>query len=141
MAKPPKASQAQALNPEWPIGTFVQPHETLNAKRRWIGLASGFDGVITINEGAKQALLEKNASLLPVGIVAVQGEFQPKSVVQLQDEQGSELGRGLVQFSSEDIRKIQGASSKSIQEILGPVPYDVVIQRDYLVLFQAQESV
>lgn len=135
--KPSKESQATELNPEWPIGTFVQPNETLNAKRRWIGLASGFDGVLTINEGAKQALIQKNASLLPVGIIGIQGEFQAKTVVQLQDEQGTELGRGLVQFSSEDIRKIQGASSKSIQDILGPVPYDVVIQRDYLVLFQS----
>jgi glutamate 5-kinase len=137
------ASQAKVPSEEeeWQWGTFVQPHETLNAKRRWIGLASGFDGVLTINEGAKQALIQKNASLLPVGIVGVQGEFQPKTVVQIQDEQGSELGRGLVQFGSEDIRKIQGASSKSIQEILGPVPYDVVIQRDYLVLFQSIENV
>lgn len=116
-------------------GTLIHPQGELSEKKRWIGLACGYDGVIVVNAGARAALVEKNASLLPSGILSVQGEFQPRQVVSIQDETGIEIGRGMVNFSAEDTRRIQGCQSRDIPALLGPVENDVVIQRDYLVVF------
>lgn len=126
----------RAVETAMAAGTLVMPQGNLSEKKRWIGLASGFSGVVIINEGAKKALMERNASLLPSGISSVEGEFAAKQVVSLQDETGAEIGRGIINFSSEETRRIQGCHSIEIQRILGPVEHDVVIQRDYLVIFQ-----
>ncbi|MBY0404353.1 MAG: glutamate 5-kinase [Cyanobacteria bacterium] len=121
----------------WPLGTLILPQLALSGKKRWIGFASGSNGAISVNAGAKTALMERNASLLPSGILSVQGEFQAKQVVSLQDESGAEFARGMVNFTSDDVRKIQGKHSQEIQTLLGPsAESDVVIQRDYLVIFQ-----
>jgi glutamate 5-kinase len=120
-------------------GTLILPQGSLPEKKRWIGLASGFNGILVVNDGAKQALVQRNASLLPSGISQVQGDFQAKQVVSLQDASGQELGRGIVNFSADDCRKIQGCQSRDIPTLLGPVDHDVVIQRDYLVIFQDLE--
>ncbi len=117
-------------------GTLILAQNALPNRKRWFGLASGYQGVIRINDGAKTALIERFASLLPSGVVAVEGDFQPRQVVSIQDEQGIEIGRGVINFSVEDTRKIQGRQSREIVEILGPVENDVVIHRDNLVIYQ-----
>lgn len=107
-------------------GTLILAQSALPGKKRWIGLASGYRGVVIINAGARTALVEKQASLLPIGIVEVQGEFSAGHVVSIQDEEGLEIGRGLIRFSAPDT-----------QSIIGRSPFeDVVIHRDDLVIFQ-----
>jgi glutamate 5-kinase len=86
--------------------TFIlaHPDKTQNTLKRWIGLASGYAGILTVNQGAKAALLARGASLLAVGVVAVEGDFAVHQVVSLQDETGLEFGRGVVQFSAQALQ-------------------------------------
>lgn len=118
-------------------GTVVLAQAAISGRKRWLGLASGYHGVVIVNEGAKRALIERQASLLPSGIVDVQGEFQSRQVVSIQDEHGVEVGRGLIYFSAGDTRKIQGCQSHEIAQKLGQAENnEVVIHRDNLVIFQ-----
>ena len=79
-------------------------------------------------------LRESGKSLLPVGVREVYGEFQRGEMVACTDEQGNEVARGLVNYSSDEARKIQGQPSKRIEELLGYVDEPELIHRDNLVL-------
>jgi glutamate 5-kinase len=118
--------------------TVIWARAAIHSKKQWLGHASGFEGVVVINDGAKNALVEQGASLLAAGISAVDGDFKHKSVVSIQDETRTEIGRGLTNFSSDEIRKIQGTHSNKIHQMLGhpaqTVPGEVV-HRDNLVIF------
>lgn len=118
-------------------GTLVLPQAAISKKKRWIG-ASGYHGVIIVNEGARAALMEKQASLLPVGIVGIEGEFSAQQVVSVQDERRTEIGRGLTHFSSEEIDLIKGLTSDRIAEVLNgkSAKREEVIHRSNLVIFQ-----
>lgn len=121
-----------------PAGTLVLPQASLKGRKRWIGMASGYYGVIVVNEGARQAMVEKRASLLPIGVVRVEGEFAAQQVVSIQDEQGQEVGRGLTHFSSDEVDRIKGIRSGEIASLLPGVPPErqEVVHRDNLVIFQ-----
>jgi glutamate 5-kinase len=86
-----------------------------------------------VDAGAERALVERGASLLAVGIAAVEGEFGRREPVRLVGGDGRELGRGLSSFSSEELRGILGLSSEEVRRRLGPVG-DAVVHRDELVL-------
>jgi glutamate 5-kinase len=113
------------------IGTmFIPTDENLSGKKRWIGYATNVLGKLIVNEGAKKAILDKCTSLLPIGIVEVINEFKQGEVVSICDEFGTEFARGMVNYDSEECRKIAGAHSDNILEILGYKNYDAVITRD-----------
>jgi glutamate 5-kinase len=118
------------------VGTLILSRYTLPERKRWLGLASGYNGVVVVNDGARRALVERHASLLPSGIVDVQGDFHARQVVSIQDESGTELGRGVIHFSAPETRKIQGRQSQEIPQLLGNVTEDVVIHRNNLVIYQ-----
>ncbi len=113
------------------LGTmFIPSEENLSGKKRWIGYATNVLGKLVVNEGAKSAILEKCTSLLPIGIVEVVNDFKQGEVVSICDENGHEFARGMVNYSSDECRKIAGAHSDSILKILGYKNYDAVITRD-----------
>ena len=116
------------------IGTLFLPTEILAGKRRWIAYATNVTGRIKINDGAKKAIIEKEASLLPIGITDVINEFQKGDVVGIIDDSGNEFARGIANYGSNDARKIMGAHSDEIINILGYKNYDAVITRDYIAL-------
>lgn len=116
-------------------GTLVPARSRLSDRKRWIGLSSGFGGVIEVNRGAAEALLQQNASLLPSGILSVRGSFRANEVVSIETEQGQEIGRGITSFSSEAITRIQGCHSSEILDRLGEAGPHEVIHRDHLVTF------
>ncbi len=122
-----------------PNGTMVLPQASLSGKKRWIGMASGYHGAIVVNAGARKALVERQASLLPIGVTALRGEFLAQQVVSIQDEAGVEIGRGLTHFSSEEIERIKGLKSGEAAERLGlesSVRSEEIIHRDNLVIFE-----
>jgi glutamate 5-kinase len=122
-----------------PPGTLVIPQATLSRKKRWIGMASGYYGVVVVNEGARKALVEKQASLLPIGVIAVHGDFSAQQVISIQDEQGREVGRGLSNFSADEVEKIMGVRSEKIAERLGfqnLQEHDEIVHRNNLVIFE-----
>ena len=113
------------------LGTmFIPSEENLSGRKRWIGYATNVRGKLLVNEGAKKAILEKCTSLLPIGIVDVINEFKQGEVVSICDESGVEFARGMVNYDSEECKKIVGAHSDDILKILGYKNYDTVISRD-----------
>ena len=118
-----------------PHGTLFEPKKKKMASRKcWIAFSSKPKGTIIIDAGAVDALLKKGKSLLPSGIVRVDGEFSIGSPVQFQGETGESLGIGLVNYSAKDIRKIMGLRSGMIKKRLGHKPFDEVIHRDNLAI-------
>ena len=89
-------------------------------------------GIIRIDEGAAEAILNRGKSLLPSGIIGVEGEFSVGAPVEFRTMDNEILGTGLVNYSSTDIRKIMGLKSNQIKNCLGQKPYDDVIHRDNL---------
>lgn len=117
------------------IGTIFMPHdEMLSGKKRWIGYATNILGKIIVNYGAKKAIMEKDSSLLPVGLVDVVNEFKKGEVVSILDENEREIARGIVNYDSLECKKIAGAQSDEISKILGHKNYDAIVGRDNITI-------
>lgn len=131
--KTPSVIQQVFSNNE--IGTIFLPHkEMLSGKKRWIGYATNVIGKIVVNEGAKKAILENDTSLLPVGVVDVINEFRKGDVVSIIDENETEIARGIANYGSKDCKKIAGAHSEDIFQLLGHKSYDEVINKDNITI-------
>ena len=120
------------------IGTVFLPHSAkIGSRKRWIGFARVPKGSLLVDEGAAKALLESGKSLLPVGIAEVEGEFDAGdmvSVVVAAPTGRREIARGLVNYQSNELRKIRRCRSKEIPKVLGHRDFDEAIHRDNLVL-------
>lgn len=117
------------------VGTLFLPRpRPLRARQRWLAFHQRPRGRIHVDAGAAKALVENGKSLLPAGVVRVEGEFAEGDVVQVCDADGRELARGLVNYSAADLRRIQGVRTAGIPAILGRKDYDEVIHRDNLVV-------
>ncbi len=117
------------------IGTFFMPAEhKLTSRKHWIAFSSRPTGRVTVDEGARKALLDGKKSLLPSGILEVDGAFETGEVIHCVDTKGMEFARGLTNYSSEEIKRIKGFQSRDIEEQLGYKVYDEVIHRDNLVV-------
>lgn len=113
---------------------FLPSDENLSDKKRWIGYATNIIGKITVNDGAKNALIKDEKSLLPIGVVDVKNDFKKGDVISILDEQGNEFARGIVNYDSDACRKVIGCHSDSIVEILGFRNYDAIITRDNITI-------
>ncbi|MDV2502465.1 MAG: PUA domain-containing protein, partial [bacterium] len=91
-------------------------------------------GSITVDEGAMQAITKKGGSLLPSGVVKVEGRFEYGDAVSLRDPNDQEFARGLSNYAVAELKKIQGHHTKEIESLLGYKHYDEAIHRDNLVL-------
>ena len=115
-------------------GTFFVPKAKKMALRKcWIAFTTKPKGTIKIDEGAAIAVLKKGKSLLPIGIIEVEGDFKVGASVEFATVK-SILGTGLVNYSSADIRKIMGLKSDEIKGLIGYKPYDEVIHRNNLAI-------
>ncbi len=116
------------------LGTLFLPKEyKLHSKKRWIAFGSNVQGKIFIDEGAQKALIEKGKSLLPTGILGVEGEFDVGNTVGVFCND-REVGRGIVNYPSREILKIKGKKTKDIEKLLGHKDFDEVIHRNNFVL-------
>ena len=109
---------------------FIPTNENLSGKKRWIGYATNVLGKLIVNEGAKDAILNQCKSLLPIGIIEVINDFKQGEVISICDENVNEFARGMVNYDSEECRRILGAHSDNIVQTLGYKNYDAVITRD-----------
>jgi glutamate 5-kinase len=118
------------------VGTYFAPRaDPLAARKRWIAFAVPPQGRLTVDAGALRALRDEGRSLLPSGVVEVEGDFAAGEVVAVVGQlDGRELGRGLVNFDAGELRKIRGAKTRQIEERLGYRSVDEVIHRDNLVI-------
>jgi glutamate 5-kinase len=121
------------------VGTLVVPSPSKAASRkRWIGASSRSRGRITIDEGAEKAL-GKHASLLPAGVLGVDGEFESGDTVDVCTSTGTLMGRGLVSYGSAEIATIMGCKSSEIIERLGYMYTPEIIHRDSFALTQTEQ--
>ena len=120
-----------------PLGTLFLPQKpTLSRKKHWIAFTLKHKGDIIVDEGAKKAVLEKGKSLLPSGVIEVQGRFGIGACVRLVDQKARVIGKGLVNYSSSDIIKIRGLKTSEIEKRLEFKHSDEVIHRDNMVITQ-----
>lgn len=118
-----------------PVGTLFLAHgSSMPSWKRWLGYTARPKGHIFVDGGAHQAVQKKGRSLLPIGVVRVQGEFEKGDVVALCDADGEEFARGLTNYPSTDAVKILGLRSEQIAQALGDVPYEEIVHRDNLVV-------
>jgi len=116
------------------VGTYFAPKaDPLGARKRWIAFAVTPQGRLTVDAGALQALTHHGKSLLPSGVVDVEGDFAAGEVVALVGD-GREFARGLVNFDAGELRRIRGAKTREIATRLGYKSFDEVIHRDNLVI-------
>ncbi len=107
---------------------------TLEARRQWLADHLRGRGRLVLDAGAVAALTTQGKSLLPIGVVAVEGDFQRGEVVACVDAAGRDIARGLVNYSAFDARRIIGHPSHDIAAILGYVDAPELIHRDSLAL-------
>jgi glutamate 5-kinase len=106
---------------------FLPSTRKMSSRHRWIAFSGSPQGTL-------KALREKGKSLLPAGIKNVAGSFKAGDNVEIKTGNGTSIGRGLVNYSSEDIRRIMGCKTDAIAALLGSKEFDEVIHRDNLVV-------
>ena len=118
-----------------PVGTFFVPKtEKLTSRKTWIGLTLQPKGKLTIDAGARNAVVNQDKSLLPAGIKKVEDYFEVGDPVEFLDEENNVLGMGLVNYNASDILRIMGCKTSQIKERLGFRSYDTVIHKDNMVI-------
>ncbi|SSW61782.1 glutamate 5-kinase [Achromobacter agilis] len=115
-------SELRAVLPVW------------SARKQWLADHLRLRGRVVLDDGAVQALLREGKSLLPIGVVEVEGEFGRGDVVACVDGQGRECARGLINYSSADTRRILRQPSSQIARILGSMIEPELMHRDNLVV-------
>lgn len=117
------------------VGTrFGSRGAKLIARKRWIAFSSKPKGAIIVDNGAKDALSNKNKSLLASGIVEVDGDFVIGDVIKIADKNFKEFARGLANYSSSELLKIKGFKTGRIKSVLGEKREDEVVHKDNLVI-------
>jgi glutamate 5-kinase len=117
------------------IGTHLRSEQgKILAKKQWMADHLRVTGQLKLDAGAVKVLCNKGKSLLPVGVIAVEGHFERGDVVACVDEQGKEVARGLVNYSSSETSRILRKSSSEIETILGYMDEAELIHRDNLIL-------
>jgi glutamate 5-kinase len=135
------AETVRALAADTLHGTLFAPARSrLAARKHWIRHAPSAAGAICVDAGAARALLAGGASLLPGGIVAVQGDFGRGDVVPIRDASGAELARGVSQYGAGEVRRLAGRHTREIEALLGYSYGENVVHRDDLALVASREA-
>jgi glutamate 5-kinase len=117
------------------VGTLFLPADArMSSRKHWIAYSSKPVARLVVDEGAYRALVQSGKSLLPAGVVAVQGSFDLGDVVSLVTVHRTEFARGLAGYRSEDVERIRGLHTADIEPTLGYKYLDEIIHRDDLVL-------
>ena len=116
------------------IGTFFPAKlKIIERKKRWLLNNMSRSKSLTVDEGAKNAILQKNTSLLPPGIISVSGSFKAGEVVCILDKEKQLIACGITSYSNKEINKIKGKQSKDIINNLGYIYTEEIIHKNNLV--------
>jgi glutamate 5-kinase len=116
-----------------PGGTRFHPQAgRVSSFKLWLKYAKPTQGRLVVDEGAEHALRERGTSLLPVGVVEVEGEFEAGDAVEVRCN-GRAVGKGIVGYSAEELRQIKGLKTDQVRELL-PRATEEAVHRDYFVL-------
>jgi glutamate 5-kinase len=114
------------------VGTVVQPREKRLASRKlWIAFAVGSAGTVVVDTGARRALVEHKRSLLPAGVVEVQGAFEADQAVEVADPDGEVFAKGLARLDADRLRAVAGHHTADLPE---GTPHEVIHRDDLVVL-------
>jgi glutamate 5-kinase len=116
------------------VGTLFASGSRLASRKHWLAFTAHPRGRVVVDEGAVRALVEKGRSLLPAGIIGVEGSFGIGDPISCVDEREREFARGLAAYASTEVNRIKGVSTRRITQLLGYSNGDEVIHRDDLVL-------
>jgi len=117
------------------VGTYFLPAQSkLTAKKHWIAFSKKPRGKLLLDEGAQNAVIKRGKSLLPSGIIGVEGGFERGDAVRLCDTDGREFARGVISYSLAETLQIMGKQCSQIELVLGYKYRDEVVCRDDLVL-------
>ena len=124
------------------VGTYFdgKPGRNLNSRQHWIMYRSTPKGIIVVDDGAKQALVTSHTSLLPKGIVDVKGNFMISQIIDIVDTSDNLLARGMVNYSSDEIKLIKGLKTSEIEAVLHYKDYDEVVHANNLVLVEGVKN-
>ncbi len=112
---------------------FLTPSNPVTARKKWIAGSLEPRGTVHIDDGATKALLA-GASLLPAGVVRLEGSFARGDCIVIRDSRGAEIGRGLVAYDALDAAQIAGRNSREIEAVLGTPGGAEMIHRDDMAL-------
>lgn len=117
------------------VGTFFLPRsERMKGRKHWIAYVLRPEGYLLLDEGACRAVVEQGRSLLPSGVLEVEGKFKVGASVHCKTRDNKVIAAGLTNYSSADIKKIKGRNTREIEHILGFRDSDEIIHRDNLVI-------
>ena len=116
------------------VGTRFAPHPVRQSSfKLWLKYAKPTRGAVTVDAGAARALREGGTSLLPVGIVDVQGAFDAGEAIEVRGGSAEAIGKGICNYSAVELRKVMGMQSSAVREVL-PRATEEAVHRDYFVL-------
>ncbi|MEC9439803.1 MAG: glutamate 5-kinase [Myxococcota bacterium] len=118
------------------VGTLLYPdgeQRAASGKKVWLGTSALAVGSLVCDGGAKRAVIERGASLLPVGITEVRGDFEEGSTVELLDKDGERFALGVSVYSSRAVTRLIGSTTDEIEQRLGYKLLDCAVHRDNLV--------
>ena len=119
---------------------FVTGTKRLTERKRWIAIRTRSRGAIVVDDGAKRALVERGASLLPIGIVEVRGDFGIGARVDLLDSGGEAFAVGLVSYPASEVQRMKGRQSEEFLDVLGYKYVEEIVHREDLVLLDVKND-
>jgi len=119
------------------VGTYFRPRERLPLIKRWIAYGASVRGQVFVNDGAKEAVLE-GASLLPVGVTGVFGDFRVGDVVGLADKEKLEFAKGISNYDSSEINLIKGLKTNRIEKALGYIRRKEIVEHRNMHLLKGE---
>ena len=124
-----------------PLGTLlVAQTAKQQARKQWMADHLQLRGAVTVDDGAVNKLLGQGTSLLPIGMIAVEGEFSRGEVIAIRNQQGLEIARGLANYAAAEARLLCKKPSSEFQALLGYTGEPEMVHRDNLVLSDVQHS-
>jgi glutamate 5-kinase len=123
---------AGAIAGEPGVGTVVRPRDTrLSARKLWIAFAVEASGTVVVDDGARHALVERRTSLLPAGVVGVQGTFGVDDAVEVADPGGRVFAKGLARYDARALKEVAGRRTGDLAD---GQPHEVVHRDDLVML-------
>ncbi|MDR1048227.1 MAG: glutamate 5-kinase [Synergistaceae bacterium] len=118
------------------VGTLFLPSRDAKGslRRRWIAVGSAASGAAVVDDGAAEALLHRGKSLLPSGVVKIEGNFNAGDVIGVKNASGVEIARGISSYASQEAVQIAGRQTGEIEKILGRKDYEELIHRNNMVV-------
>jgi len=122
-----------------PVGTRFKTLDRMPGMKKWIAYGASLKGQITVNEGAEKAIMQ-GASLLPIGVSKISGQFDVGDVVSLTGHDGRRFGRGMVNYSNDEVNLIKGLKTSQVSKVLGYIREKEVITRKRIHLFEEEKE-